>query len=111
MPAVYSWGVVTLLNPTPPERMVDAQGRPYFLWDCELTLADFRQRLRDPDADVRAYFLGKLMRQAKPDDVFDFVMRSDIEASWSRLAPYLGERRDFWAWLLETWRTRPRERK
>jgi hypothetical protein len=62
-----------MLNPTPRERMVDAQGRPYFLWDCDLDLETFQERLRDPDPAVRAYFIGKLMRQAKPDDVFQFV--------------------------------------
>jgi hypothetical protein len=35
-------------------------------------LEEFRERLRDPDPAVRAYYLGKLMRQAKPDDVFTF---------------------------------------
>jgi hypothetical protein len=40
----------------------------------EMTLDEFRGKLRDPDPDVRAYFLGKLMmRQAKPDDVFSFI--------------------------------------
>lgn len=35
--------------------------------------AALRAGLRDPDPDVRAYLVGKLMRQAKPDDVFLFV--------------------------------------
>jgi hypothetical protein len=43
-----------ILNPTPPERMVDAKGRPYFLWDDEMTLDQFRARLREPDIEVRA---------------------------------------------------------
>jgi hypothetical protein len=37
-------------------------------------------RLADPDPEVRAYYLGKLMRQAKPDDVFTFVTLREIKA-------------------------------
>jgi hypothetical protein len=29
-----------MLNPTPPERLTDPQGHPYFLWDSEMTLDD-----------------------------------------------------------------------
>ena len=91
------------LNPTPPERLCDAQGRPYFLWDCDLTLDEFRGRLADPDATVRAYHLGRLMRQAKPDDVFLFVRERDMRALWSQAERYLGTTRPFWRWLLAAW--------
>ena len=42
--------------------MVDAKGRPHFLWDEDITLDVFRGRLADPDPEVRAYYRGKLMR-------------------------------------------------
>lgn len=61
------------LNPTPPGRLVDATGRPYFLWDTDQTLDAFVRILGDADPDVRAYAIAKLMRQARPDDVFSFV--------------------------------------
>lgn len=89
---------------TPPAILTDAQGRPYFLWDCDLTLAEFEQRLRDPDLQVRAYFVAKLMRQAKPDDVFQFVAVDAIEDLWPRLRGFLGNSRAFWTWLLDAWR-------
>ena len=92
-----------MLSFTPPERLVDAQRRPYFLWDCDLTLDQFRKGLEDPDAEVRAYLVGKLMRQAKPDDVFMFVQPREIRELWPRLARYLGRTRAFWSWLFETW--------
>lgn len=92
-----------MLSFTPPERLTDAQNRPYFLWDCGLTLAQFRKGLEDPDADVRAYLVGKLMRQAKPDDVFLFVRPREIRELWPRLIRYLGRTREFWSWLFETW--------
>jgi len=46
---------MSALAPTPLDRLVDANGRPYFLWDEDLTLDMFRDRLIDPDPEVRAY--------------------------------------------------------
>jgi len=97
-----------MLNPTPRERLVDGQGRPYFLWDCDLTLVQFERGLDDPDPEVRAYLLGKLMRQAKPDDVFQFVTPRVIRELWPRLLKYLGHTREFWTWLFEVWRAQGR---
>ena len=86
--------------------MVDSHGRPYFLWDTDMTLDVFRERLSDPDVDVRAYLVGKLMRQAKPDDVFTFVSLAEIDWLWPRLERYLGKSRPFWSWLLAWWKGR-----
>ena len=94
---------MSTLNPTPPERLLDAQGRPYFLWDTDLTIDAFKARLQDPDPDVRAYFIGKLMRQAKPDDVFVFVSPRAIREEWPHIERHLGQARAFWAWLFGAW--------
>ena len=71
-----------MLAPTPPDRLCDATGHPYFLWDCGMTLEDFERAIRSPDREARAYHLGRLMRQAKPDDVFTFVSLRDIHDLW-----------------------------
>lgn len=94
---------MSVLNPTPRELLVDAKGRPYFLWDTELTLAEFERQLRTDDVETKVYLVGKLMRQAKPDDVFTFVTEAEIRALWDRLLPYLGRTRPFWEWLLSVW--------
>lgn len=99
-----------MLSPTPPDRLVDGQGRPYFLWDCEMTLEQFRRGLEDPEPAVQAYLVGKLMRQAKPDDVFLFVRPGAIRELWPRLARYLGKTREFWTWLFEAWEVEGRAR-
>ncbi len=98
---------MSVLAPTPPDRLVDERGRPYFAWDEDLTLAAYQARLRDPDPEVRAYFLGKLMRQAKPDDVFSFVTVDELVAALPTVAPYLGKTRAFWTWLLAHWTGTP----
>lgn len=63
--------------------------------------------MRDSDPEVPAYDLGKLMRQAKPDDVFTFVTLADITAQLPLVVRYLGRSRDFWTWLLGCWKALP----
>jgi hypothetical protein len=95
---------VALLNPTPDDKLVDARGRPYFLWDLEMTLEAFERALADDDPRTRAYFAAKLMRQAKPDDVFRFLRLEQIGALWSLVAPQLGNKREMGTWLLRSWK-------
>ena len=99
---------MSILNPTPPDRLTDRQGRPYFLWDMDMSLDQFRESLRHGDPRVRAYFLGKLMRQAKPDDVFSFASVTEIRELWPEIERYLGRSAAFWSWLLRTWKTQAR---
>jgi hypothetical protein len=86
-----------VLLPTPAERLVDSQGRPYFLWDCSLTLEAWRALTRDDDLSVRAYWIGVAMRQAKPDDVLTLLTWTEIEEAWPALR--LGREAAFWTWL------------
>lgn len=92
-----------MLAPTPRDRLVDPQGRPYFLWDMTMTLAEFEHILADREAEARPYLIGKLMRQAKPDDALQFVSPQEIADLWPSLDRYLGNKRAFWRWLLDQW--------
>jgi hypothetical protein len=83
-----------LRAPTPPDQLVDARGRPYFLWDVWLA------RVHGPDPDDAAYWLARALRDAKPDDVLDVVDWDRIQHDWPRMVRYLGRRKDFWAWWL-----------
>jgi hypothetical protein len=85
---------------TPPERFVDARGRPYFLWDVELTLADYRAKLASENPDEASYWLARALRDAKPDDVLELVDWPRIAELWPRAARFVGRRREFWIWWL-----------
>lgn len=71
-----------------------------------MTLEQFERALRDYDAEPRAYLIGKLMRQAKPDDVFSFVSAQEIAVLWNQIERYLGRTRPFWSWLFDEWERR-----
>ena len=83
----------------PPQRAplrVDSLGRPYFLWDLDMSLDAFREGLRADDAEVRAYLIGKLLRQARPDDVSRFVTDDEIRAIWPLAVRHVGHARGYW---------------
>lgn len=42
------------------------------------------------------------MRQAKPDDVFEFTTLTEIHDLWPEIERHLGNRREFWTWILGT---------
>jgi len=95
---------MSVLNLTPLDRMTDSRGRPCFPWDSDLTLSRVLTLLKGGDRVERADLVGKLMRQAKPDDVFEFVSLDEIRDLWPDLEPDLGKTRPFWTWLLEVWK-------
>ncbi len=97
-----------LLSPTPPEHLVDCQGRPYFLWDQDMTLDQFKAAIRAGDRVIRAWLVGKMMREAKPDDVYTFVTLREIADLWPDLQPHLGRSKPFWTWILGEWGVIPR---
>ena len=68
-----------------------------------MTLEELRRGLQDQDPAVRAYLVGKIMRQAKPDDVFTFATPGEIRRLWPLLVRYLGKTREFWTWLFDAW--------
>ena len=86
---------------TPPDRLVDGVGRPYFLWDVDMALDALSDRLHDADAEVRGYWIGKVMRQAKPDDAVALIGLDAMAEAWPHARMHLGRTRPFWTWLLQ----------
>lgn len=78
--------------------------RPYFLWDVEVTDAEFRERLRDPDPAIRAQWQGCAMREARFPEVWEYLTLEEILRNWDRIRLHLGRRRAFWEFLLRGWR-------
>jgi hypothetical protein len=74
--------------------------RPYFLWWTDLTVAQFREQLASSDPEVRAYWMGALLREANTRDVWLFVRPDEIRALYPKLVRHLGRSRDMWAYLL-----------
>jgi hypothetical protein len=80
-----------------------ADERPYFLWDEDVWVAEFRRALAVAEPRDRARLTGKLMREARDTDVWSFVTPREIWAEFSSIRMYLGRRRRFWDYLLNAW--------
>jgi hypothetical protein len=80
--------------------------RPWFLWDLPVSDSEFRERLRCRDADVRAQWQGRLLREARFSDVWRYVTLDDVLENWPRIRRHLGRSRAFWEYTLDAWRRR-----
>ncbi|MBP9112945.1 MAG: hypothetical protein KBF88_09055 [Polyangiaceae bacterium] len=78
--------------------------RPYFLWDEDMTLAEFRKRLQGASEWERDRLLGKLLREANDADVWHFVRPSEVAAALPRIERRLGRRARFWKYLIAGWK-------
>jgi hypothetical protein len=78
--------------------------RPYFLWDVDVTEEELRQRLKTRDADARAQWQGRILREARYDDVWRYLTLDEILRDWPDIRRHLGRRRAFWEYLLRAWR-------
>jgi hypothetical protein len=77
---------------------------PYFLWDDPMTVGELRARLRSASAPERIRLLGKILREARDQDVWRFTTPQDVAAGWDSLSRHLGRRRPFWEYLFRRWR-------
>lgn len=78
--------------------------RPWFLWDLDVTDAELRERLRQPDADARAQWQGRVMREARFDEVWMYLTLDVVLRDWEAIRRHLGRKRAFWEFLLKGWR-------
>ena len=77
--------------------------RPYWPWDEDLSIQEFRARLRGPDRRERLRLLTKMLREARDIDVWGFITPQEVAEVLAEIAPRLGRRRAFWEWLIEGW--------
>ena len=78
--------------------------RPYFLWDEDTSIAELRAALSGTDEPERNRLLGKMLRDARDSDVWQFVTPTQVAAALPELARHLGRRRAFWDYLIGRWR-------
>ena len=89
----------------PPSTDLDApEGRPYFLWDEDVSVADLRAALGGCDEHQRLRLLAKLLREARDIDVWRFVTPEEVAVALPALRHRLGRRRRFWEFIIEGWR-------
>lgn len=84
--------------------LAQVECRPYFFWDEDTSIAELRAVLSGTDADERKRMLGKMLREARDADVWQFVSPLDVAVALPELGRHLGRRREFWEYLIGRWR-------
>jgi hypothetical protein len=84
--------------------LADPSAVPYFMWDEPVTVTEVRRRLASAQRPERTRLLGKILREARDQDVWLFTSPAEVETAWSELAPHLGRRRSFWQFVLTRWK-------
>lgn len=68
-----------------------------------MTVGELKQKLNSGSAEERIRLLGKIMREARDTDVWQFTTPKFVWEHWTELEKYLGRRREFWRFLFEFW--------
>ena len=75
----------------------DDSARPYFLWSEEMSLGQLREILAGSQGDyLRWVYSGRILREARMAEVWQFFTPGWIARHWDHLSPHLGRRREFW---------------
>jgi hypothetical protein len=80
--------------------------RPYFLWSEGERLSEeaLRAKLCSDDPRERALWMGRVLREARFNDVWRYVSLQQVLADWPLVERHLGRRRAFWQFTLGEWR-------
>jgi hypothetical protein len=80
-----------------------ASAIPYFLWDEPMTVAELKGKLKSASVEERNRLLGKILREARDTDVWEFTTPTEVWRNWDALEKYLGRRRPFWKFMFDFW--------
>ena len=78
--------------------------RPYFLWDEDVSIAELKGVMSSGPEAERLRLLGKMLREARDIDVWQFVTPAQVAQALPKLGRRLGRRRPFWEFLIQGWR-------
>lgn len=84
--------------------LTESDRRPYFLWDEDTSVGELRAALGGSDETARLRLLGKMLREARDTDVWQFVTPEEVSRALPALTRHLGRRRRFWEYVIGQWR-------
>jgi hypothetical protein len=77
--------------------------RPDFLWDESLSREDLKKILASGNEEERLYYAAKILREARFEEVWDYLSPAFLAFYWEKLRWRLGRRKKFWEFLYATW--------
>lgn len=68
-----------------------------------MTVAELRERLSSASKHEQSRLLGKILREARDTDVWQFTTPDELISVWDSVERHLGRRRQFWQFLIREW--------
>lgn len=68
-----------------------------------MTVAELRERLSSAPEPEKMMLLGKIMREARDREVWQFTTPRFVRDNWIKLSKHLGRRRPFWEFMFDAW--------
>lgn len=96
-------GDAVFMNRPLSTNLEDADARPYFLWDEDVSVSELREHLASDDVRLRGLWQARVMREARYQDVWKFLRLHDVLRDFDCIDPHLGRTRAFWNWLIDGW--------
>ena len=81
----------------------DKTDRPDFLWDERMTRDDLKKLLSRGNEEERIYYTAKILREARFEEVWDYISPAFLSSNWEKLRGQLGRRKGFWEFIYTTW--------
>ncbi|MGH7845217.1 MAG: hypothetical protein ACREQW_08615 [Candidatus Binatia bacterium] len=81
----------------------DLTDRPDFLWDEPLTREKLKKILDGGTEEERLYYAAKILREARFEEVWDYLSPAFLARYWEKLRRRLGRRKGFWEFFYSTW--------
>jgi len=78
--------------------------RPDFLWDEPLSRDDLKKVLAGEDEKESLYYAAKILREARFEEVWEYVSPAFLASHWEKLRARLGRKKGFWEFFYTTWR-------
>lgn len=73
-----------------------------FAWDRVESKESLRQKLADESSSTWPNTAAWLLREARTEQVWDFLTLQQIQKHFSKIQPLLGRRKELWEYLLRT---------
>ena len=81
----------------------DSADRPDFLWDEPLSRDDLKKLLHGENQEERLYYAAKILREARFEEVWDYLSPAFLASHWEKLGRRLGRKKGFWEFFYTTW--------
>ncbi len=73
---------------------------PYFMWDEILTKDEIKRQLIESPVERKISLMAKIMRDARLQDVWEFISVNDIVKYHNDLFQQLGWHKDLWVFYI-----------